>query len=70
MVSVSRKGFLRRITRRPVAQIGAATLAAELFAADNGADILRTHEPAPLKDGLSIWRACALHQFVPKEPKS
>lgn len=70
MVSVSRKGFLRRIARRPVAQIGAATLAAELFAADNGADFIRTHEPAPLKDGLSIWRACALHQFVQKEPKS
>jgi dihydropteroate synthase type 2 len=64
MVSVSRKGFLRRMTGRPVAEIGAATLAAELFAAQNGADIIRTHEPAPLKDGLSVWQACRLQQFA------
>jgi dihydropteroate synthase type 2 len=55
MVSVSRKGFLRRLTARPVAEIGPATLAAELFAVQKGADIIRTHEPSPLKDALSIW---------------
>jgi dihydropteroate synthase len=63
-VSVTRKGFLRRLTGRPVTEIGPATLAAELSAVFNGADIIRTHEPAPLKDALSIWRACALQQIA------
>jgi dihydropteroate synthase type 2 len=57
MISVSRKGFLRRLTGRPVAAIGGATLAAELSAVHKGADIIRTHEPASFKDALSIWRA-------------
>jgi dihydropteroate synthase type 2 len=57
MVSVSRKGFLRRLTGRKVAEIGPATLAAELFAVQRGADLIRTHEPSPLRDALSIWRA-------------
>ena len=60
LISVSRKGFLRRMTKRPVAEIGPATLAAELFAAHRGADIIRTHEVAPLKDALAVWAACAL----------
>jgi len=30
-------------------------LAAELFAAAKGADFIRTHEPAPLRDALKIW---------------
>jgi dihydropteroate synthase type 2 len=60
LVSVSRKGFLRRLTRRPVTEIGPATLAAEIFAVQNGADIIRTHEVAPFKDALTVWRACAL----------
>ena len=32
LVSVSRKGFLRKLTNRPVGEAGAASLAAELFA--------------------------------------
>lgn len=60
LISVSRKGFLRRLTRRPVAEIGPATLAAELFAATQGANFLRTHDVAALKDALSIWQACTL----------
>lgn len=55
LVSVSRKSFLRKLVGREVAEIGPATLAAELYAALNGADILRTHEPKPLRDALTIW---------------
>ena len=55
LVSVSRKGFLRRLVNRPVAEIGPATLAAELFAVHKGADIIRTHEPGPLRDALTVW---------------
>jgi dihydropteroate synthase type 2 len=59
LVSVSRKSFLRRLTGRGKQEAGAATLAAELFAVQQGADYIRTHEPAPLKDGLAVWRALA-----------
>ncbi len=56
LVSVSRKGFLRGIVNRPVAESGAATLAAELFAAANGADYIRTHAPGALRDGLKVLK--------------
>ena len=54
MISVSRKSFLQKIAGRPVESISAATLAAELFAAEQGADYIRTHEPGPLRDALSV----------------
>jgi dihydropteroate synthase type 2 len=54
-VSVSRKGFLRKLTGRPVSEIGAASLAAEIYAACHGADIVRTHDPKAIRDALTIW---------------
>jgi dihydropteroate synthase len=56
-VSVSRKSFLRRVTGRSVEEIGAATLAAELHAAREGADYIRTHDVAALRDGLAVEAA-------------
>jgi dihydropteroate synthase type 2 len=56
LISVSRKSFLRRITGRAVDQIGPATLAAELHAASEGADYLRTHDVAALRDALEVSR--------------
>ena len=58
LISVSRKSFLRR--GRPPAAAGAATLAAEIFAVWQGADYIRTHEPAALADGLMVWNAAAV----------
>jgi dihydropteroate synthase type 2 len=55
LVGVSRKSFLRKLTGKSSAA-GAATLAAELFAAQCGADYIRTHEAGPLADGLTVWR--------------
>jgi len=55
MVSVSRKSFLRKLVGRNVAEIGPASLAAELYAALHGADIIRTHEPRSVRDALTIW---------------
>jgi len=58
MVSVSRKSFLAAVTGRDAPeQRGAATLAAELFAAAHGADYIRTHDPAALRDALAITEA-------------
>jgi dihydropteroate synthase type 2 len=57
LVSVSRKSFLRALTGRAAAELGAATLAAELYAAAAGADFIRTHDPGALADGLTVMRA-------------
>jgi dihydropteroate synthase len=56
-VSVSRKSFLRKLAGVDVASAGPVTLAAELFAAANGADFIRTHDVAALKQALSVWKA-------------
>ena len=57
LVSPSRKSFLRALTGRGVAQSGPATLAAELFAAWQGADYIRTHDVAALHDALTVLNA-------------
>ncbi len=57
LVSVSRKSFLRTLTGTGLDAIGAATLAAELFAVRVGADWVRTHDVRALRDGLCIERA-------------
>jgi dihydropteroate synthase type 2 len=60
MVSVSRKSFLGAITGRAApTERGAATLAAELYAAAHGADYIRTHDPAALRDALAVMAALA-----------
>ena len=56
LVSLSRKGFLRKLTGRPVTEVGAASLAAELYAEAQGADYIRTHAPGPLKDGVRVMK--------------
>ena len=56
LVSLSRKGFLRKLTGRPVTEAGAASLAAELYAEAQGADYIRTHAPGPLRDGVNVMK--------------
>lgn len=57
LVSVSRKSFLRAIVDRSVEEAGPATLAAELWTAEHGADFIRTHDVRSLKDALRIRAA-------------
>jgi dihydropteroate synthase type 2 len=57
MVCVSRKSFLGELVGRPVSERGAATLAAELIAAQRGVDYIRTHDVAALRDALVVGRA-------------
>ncbi len=57
LISVSRKSFLRKLVGREVPDIGPATLAAELYAVRQGADLIRTHDPRALKDALAVFRA-------------
>jgi dihydropteroate synthase len=58
LVSASRKSFLARLTgHENPAELGPATLAAELYAALHGADFIRTHDPGALRDALIVTRA-------------
>lgn len=57
LISVSRKSFLRKMTDRSAAEAGPASLAAELLALQKGAQFIRTHAPAQLKDGISVLSA-------------
>ncbi len=57
MVSVSRKSFLGALSKRKAADRGAATLAAELYAATHGADFIRTHDVASLRAALAVHSA-------------
>jgi dihydropteroate synthase type 2 len=59
LVSPSRKSFLRTLTGRSIAQSGPATLAAEIFAAWQGADYIRTHDVAAARDALIVLGAIA-----------
>jgi len=61
LVSVSRKSFLRAATGRPPAESGPASLTAELFAIRHGAEFIRTHDPAALRDGLRVSEALNRH---------
>jgi dihydropteroate synthase type 2 len=56
LVSLSRKGFLRKLVNRTALEAGAASLAAELFAEAQGATHIRTHDPAALRDGLKVLK--------------
>jgi len=56
-ISVSRKSFLGSLTGRDVGERAAATLAAELWAAAQGADYVRTHDVRALCDALAVVRA-------------
>jgi hypothetical protein len=57
LISPSRKSFLRTLTGRETATAGPATLAAEIFAAWQGADYIRTHDVAAIRDALTILAA-------------
>lgn len=59
LVSPSRKSFLRALTGRDVTRSGPATLAAEIFAAWQGADYIRTHDVAAARDALAFLGAVA-----------
>lgn len=57
LVCVSRKSFLGALTGQRFDARGAATLAAELYAAAQGVDAIRTHDIRALRDGLAVAAA-------------
>jgi dihydropteroate synthase len=52
VVSVSRKSFLKALARPDGP--GDASVAVEVFAVAQGAGYIRTHAPAPLREGLKL----------------
>jgi len=59
LASPSRKSFLRALTGRDISRSGPATLAAEIFAAWQGADYIRTHDVAAARDAFTVLAAIA-----------
>lgn len=57
LVGMSRKRMLGEITGKPPLGRDAAGIAAHLLAAQQGANILRVHSVAGLKDALQVWQA-------------
>lgn len=57
LVSVSRKSFLRAVAGVSAEEAGPATLAGELWAAAQGCDYIRTHDPKALKQAWAVWAA-------------
>lgn len=53
----SRKSTLGHLTGRPVAERGAASVAAAIAAVQQGAAIVRVHDVAETVDALKVWRA-------------
>jgi dihydropteroate synthase len=57
MAGLSRKGMLGAITGRDIGDRQAASVAAALVAAQNGAAVLRVHDVAATVDAVSVLRA-------------
>ena len=57
LVGTSRKGFLGKITGRPVDERQAASLASALGGAARGASIVRVHDVAQTRDAFLVWQA-------------
>jgi dihydropteroate synthase type 2 len=56
LLSVSRKSFLRAMAKGDETQLRGMTAAAEAMAVAAGADYIRTHEPAALRDALKALK--------------
>lgn len=57
LVGISRKSVVGVLSGRAVDERGPATLAAELYAARQGVDWIRTHDVRALRDGLAVQAA-------------
>ena len=56
LIGHSRKRFLKAILGRPVEERSSGTLGVSIALADQGADILRVHDVAAVRDALTAWQ--------------
>jgi len=59
LIGHSRKGFLKKILNRAVDERLYGTIGVAIAAAMQGADILRIHDVAAVRDSLLAWQAVA-----------
>lgn len=57
LMGTSRKGFLGKITGRPIDQRATASAVSSLAAAIQGANVLRVHDVGPMSDAIKMWGA-------------
>jgi len=57
LVGTSRKGFLGKLTGRPVSERVTASVVSNLAAAQLGANVLRVHDVGPMVDAIKVWEA-------------
>jgi dihydropteroate synthase len=57
LVGASRKGFLGKITGRPIEQRDSGTAVASLAACVGGARVVRVHDVATMVDTIKIWQS-------------
>ena len=65
LVGTSRKGFLGRLTGRPVDERLPGTIATNVLALTAGARIFRVHDVAPMVDALTVTAATVRQQWPP-----
>lgn len=70
VIGTSRKGFLGRITGRPVDQRLPATIATNVMAYERGAEVFRVHDVAPVRDALRIAAATVRRSWQSTTPTS
>lgn len=62
LAGLSRKSMIGAITGKPVDKRVAGSVAAALFAAAQGARIIRVHDVAETVDALNVWQAATQYQ--------
>ena len=59
LAGLSRKSMIGKLTGKPAAERVAGSLAAVLFAVQQGARIVRVHDVADTVDALAVWQAAS-----------
>jgi dihydropteroate synthase len=57
LIGTSRKGFLGKLTGRPVGERTTASVVSSLAAIARGADVVRVHDVAPMVEAIRVWKA-------------
>jgi len=57
VIGTSRKGFLGKLTGRPVGDRAFASVASALAAVAGGAQVVRVHDVGPTVDAIRVWQA-------------
>lgn len=70
LAGLSRKHMIGQMTDRAVDQRVAGSVAAHLLAAERGAQLLRTHDVAPLRDALAVLAALRPFQSKPRREQA